>query len=113
MEIVNAEKAVVLGSMASAKGNFLSRRHQKNTRNPEESPHWPRTPNLLLRRIIRGMLPWSSKRGRDAYHRLKVSVGAPAEGKTTVIKEASAAAKHGYFTLGEFCKEIGYHMNKV
>ena len=110
VEVINAEKAVMLGSMPAAKERFLSRRHQKNKRNPEESPHWPRTPNLLLRRIMRGMLPWSSQRGRDAYHRLKVSVGTPEKmGKPVKIKEASSESKHGFFTLAEFCKEIGYH----
>lgn len=114
VEIINADKAVILGSLSSAKEKFLSRRSQKNKRNPDESPKWPRSPNLLLRRIIRGMLPWSSQRGRDAHHRLRVSVGAPSDGaagqgKAQVIKEASSAGKHGFFTLGEMCKEIGYH----
>ena len=64
--------------------------------------------------MIRGMLPWSSQRGRDAYHRLKVTVGAPSNiGKPTKIKEASSDGKHGFFTLAEFCKEIGYHGMKA
>jgi len=110
VEVINAEKAVMLGSLSSAKEKFLSRRHQKNKRNPEESPHWPRSPHLLLRRMMRGMLPWSSQRGRDAYHRLKVTVGTPAKAiKPTKIKEASSDGKHGMFTLEELCKEIGYH----
>lgn len=110
VEVINADKAVMLGSLSAAKEKFLSRRHQKNKRNPEESPHWPRSPNLLMRRIFRGMLPWSSQRGRDAFHRLKVTVGVPGTaGKATKVKEASSDGKHGYFTLEEFCKEIGYH----
>ncbi|MCX6772362.1 MAG: 50S ribosomal protein L13 [Candidatus Micrarchaeota archaeon] len=110
VEVINAEKSVMLGSLPAAKERFLSRRHQKNKRNPEESPHWPRSPHLLLRRMIRGMLPWSSQRGRDAYHRLKVTAGSPPNmGKPTKIKEASSESKHGFFTLEEFCKEVGYH----
>ena len=113
VEIINAEKAVMLGSLSAAKERFLSRRGQKNKRNPEESPHWPRAPHLLMRRMIRGMLPWSSQRGRDAYHRLKVTPGAAAEGaaqaKAQTIQEASSEGKHGMFTLAELCKEVGYH----
>ena len=111
VEIINADKAVMLGSLSSAKEKFLSRRGQKNKRNPEESPKWPRAPHLLLRRMIRGMLPWSSQRGRDAYHRLRVTAGAPegAQGKPMVVKEASSEGKHGMFTLMELCSEVGYH----
>lgn len=107
VEIINADKAVMVGSLSSAREKYLSRRSQQNKRTPEDSPRWPRTPNLLLRRMIRGMLPWGSRRGRDAYHRLKVSSGAPAGGKPTKVAEASSSAKHGTFTLSELCVELG------
>ncbi|VVC02136.1 50S ribosomal protein L13 [uncultured archaeon] len=109
VEIVNADKAVMLGSLSAAKEKYLSRRSQKNKRNPEESPHWPRSPHLLLRRMIRGMLPHKSKRGRDAYHLLKVSQGAPEGAKATAIKEASSASKHGMFTLTELGQSLGHY----
>ena len=116
VEIINADKAVMLGSLSSAKEKFLSRRSQKNKRNPDESPHWPRSPHLLLRRMIRGMLPWSSQRGRDAYHRLKISSGVPEgaalQAKPQVVKEAGSEGKHGMFTLLELCTEVGYHDRK-
>ena len=110
VEIINADKAVMVGTLSSARDHYLSRRHQKNKRTPEDSPVWPRVPHLLLRRIIRGMLPWSSRRGRDAYHLLKVSSGAKA-GKSTVIQEASSSEKHGMFTLSELCVELGGKAN--
>jgi len=110
VEIINAEKAVMLGSLSAAKEHYLSRRGQKDKRSPENSPHWPRAPHLLLRRIMRGMLPWSSQRGRDAYHRLRVTVGSPSNtGKPVKLKEAASDSKHGYFTLAELCRELGYH----
>lgn len=108
VEIINADKAVMLGSLPSARGKYLSRRSQKNKRNPDESPHWPRVPHLLLRRMIRGMLPFGSRRGRDAYHRLKVRPGLPQDSaKTQKIPESSAAGKHGTFSLSELCVELG------
>ena len=107
VEIVNADKAVMLGTLTAAKEKYASRRHQKNKRNPDESPHWPRSPHLLLRRMIRGMLPHKSRRGRDAYHRLKVCIGAPAGAKTSKIPEASSEKKHGTFTISELCASLG------
>lgn len=109
VEIVNADQAVMLGSLSAAKEKFASRRSQKNKRNPEESPHWPRSPHLLLRRMIRGMLPHKSRRGRDAYHLLKVSQGMPEGAKPISIKEASSSSKHGMFTLSELGESLGYY----
>ena len=111
VEIVNADKAVMLGTLTAAKEKYASRRHQKNKRNPDESPHWPRSPHLLLRRMIRGMLPHKSRRGRDAYHRLRVSSGADAGAKSSMIQEASSELKHRTFTLAELCEGLGGRAN--
>jgi len=107
VEIINADKAIMAGSLSAAKEHYLSRRTQKNKRTPEDSPVWPRVPHLLLRRIIRGMLPHKSKRGRDAYHRLKVVVGTPAGAKAQKIPEATGDKKRVTFTLAELCTELG------
>lgn len=107
VEIVNADKALMVGSLDAAKEKYLSRRSQQNKRNPDESPHWPRAPHLLVRRMIRGMLPHKSKRGRDAYHRLHVLVGAPEGTKATKVPEASSEKKHGTFTISELCLSLG------
>ncbi|MCX8198169.1 MAG: 50S ribosomal protein L13 [Candidatus Micrarchaeota archaeon] len=106
VEIINADKAVMSGSLSAAKEKYFSRRSQKNKRNPDESPKWPRVPHLLLRRIIRGMLPWKSRRGREAYRRLRV-VSGELEGKSQAIKEASSEGKQGTFTLSQLCLELG------
>ena len=108
VEIINADKALMSGSLTSSKEKFMSRRSQKNKRNPDESPKWPRVPNMLLRRMIRGMLPFWSQRGRDAYKRLHVTVGTPTDtGKAQRIAEASSEHKHRCFKLSELCKEVG------
>jgi large subunit ribosomal protein L13 len=107
VEIVNADKAIMAGSLAATKEHYLSRRGQKNKRTPEDSPVWPRAPHLLLRRIVRGMLPHKSRRGREAYRRLRVVVGAPEGAKAQKIPEASGEAKRASFTLQELCIELG------
>lgn len=107
VEITNADKAVMVGSLSVARGKYQSRRLQQNKRTPEDSPVWPRRPHLLLRRMIRGMLPHKSQRGRDAYARLKVTSGASEGAKTSKIQEASSETKHGTFTLSELCVELG------
>ncbi|MEM4633731.1 MAG: 50S ribosomal protein L13 [Candidatus Anstonellaceae archaeon] len=106
VEIMNADKAIMVGSLPAAKQKYFSRRSQKNKRNPDESPKWPRVPHLLLRRIIRGMLPWKSKRGKEAYRRLKV-VSGELEGKPQKIPESFREKKGGSFTLSDLCLELG------
>ncbi|MCX8197136.1 MAG: 50S ribosomal protein L13 [Candidatus Micrarchaeota archaeon] len=111
--IVNPEKALMKGSLINAKQKYLSRRSQKNKRKPEHSPVWPRVPHLLLRRIIRGMLPWDSKRGKDAYRRLKVMPGGfqPPQAPQP-IPEAIAKDKQGTFTLEELCLQLGFQKKR-
>ncbi len=111
VEIINADKALMVGSLSVAREKYTSRRHQKNKRTPEDSPVWPRRPHMLLRRIIRGMLPHKSRRGRDAYHRLRVSSGGAEGAKSSKIAEASSEAKHGTFTLSELCETLGGRAN--
>lgn len=107
VEIINADSAIMAGSLAATKEHYLSRRHQKNKRTPEDSPVWPRAPHLLLRRIVRGMLPYKSRRGREAYRRLRVVVGMPEGAKAQKIPEAAGDAKRVSFTLKELCTELG------
>ncbi|MCX8194650.1 MAG: 50S ribosomal protein L13 [Candidatus Micrarchaeota archaeon] len=107
VQIINADKAIMVGSLSAARDKYFSRRQQKNKRQPENSPRWPRVPHLLLRRIIRGMLPWKSQRGREAYRRLKVFSGEAGEGKKLSIPEASGSGKHRAFTLSQLCLALG------
>ena len=108
VEIINAEKAVMLGKLTAAKQKYLKRRLQTDKQNPEHSPKWPRLPHLFLRKMVRGMLPYKSQRGRDAFKRLRVSEGQAKEGKPKKIPEASSEAKHGMFTIKELCGQLGH-----
>jgi len=114
VEIINADQALMRGSLSAAKEKYLSRRHQKDKRTPENSPHWPRAPHLLLRRMMRGMLPFgSSRRGREAYHRLKVYAVAPEGAKPQRIPEAESGGTHGTYSLHELSEALGYYKRKV
>jgi large subunit ribosomal protein L13 len=72
--IVNSEKCVVTGSK-----RFLTSLYEtKLSRgSPEKGPYFPKRPDRILRRTVRGMLPYKKPRGKEAYKRLKVYVGLP------------------------------------
>jgi len=107
--IVNAEKAAISGKRLSrvreAK-TFLDVGH------PGRGPYHPRRPDRIVRRTIRGMLPWKKPKGQQAYKRLKVFLGTPPELKdkeTQTIPEASAERlRCPYITVGEMAKQIGW-----
>jgi len=93
------------------KAKLVSHRSQTNKRDPTESPHWPRVPNLLVRRMLRGMLPWSSQRGRDAYKRLHVQIGAPVHIHEKITKMEAAKKELGQsFTILQLSQALGYQM---
>ena len=87
--IVNAEKAVVLGKRAVVLEQYRAAKARGSVR---KGPHYPRTPERMLRRAIRGMLPYKHSKGREAFKRLKTYIGVPEE-YSTVKPETLDAAK--------------------
>ena len=74
--IVNAEKTVISGSRARVLTNY----GQKRTRGSREGgPFFPRRPDHIVKRTIRGMLPYKRTVGSDAFKRVRVYVGVPVE----------------------------------
>lgn len=107
--IVNAEKAIISGKRVSHVQEarlFLEAGHLGH------GPYHPRRPDQIIRRTIRGMLPWRKSKGREAYKRLRVFIGVPDEIKgrpVETIPQANASKlRCPYFTVGEFAKEIGW-----
>jgi large subunit ribosomal protein L13 len=101
--IVNAEKAIISGKKQNILDKYLSR--IKKGRGWQKGPYWPRQADKLLRRIIRGMLPWKKTRGRDAYKRIKCIKGIPKEyeDKATEIKDLKRDFLH-FITLEQLEK---------
>jgi len=56
-----------------------------------KGPFFPRMPDMIVKRTIRGMIPYQTPHGRAAFKRLKCYIGIPKEfegKKFEVIKEA-------------------------
>tara|TARA_B100000963_G_scaffold67736_1_gene55871 strand:- start:1373 stop:1858 length:486 start_codon:yes stop_codon:yes gene_type:complete len=73
--IINAENAIVTGS----KDRILSDYDKKYKLNhPRKGPFFPRMPDMILKRTVRGMLPYQKKSsGRQAVKDLRVMIGTP------------------------------------
>jgi large subunit ribosomal protein L13 len=72
--VIRAEKAVVTGSRASVIETYRANRARGSVRS---GPHFPRNPDRIFRRAVRGMVPHLKSRGKAAFHRLTVYIGCP------------------------------------
>ncbi|WP_440949862.1 50S ribosomal protein L13 [Methanosphaerula subterraneus] len=74
--LINTEKAVISGARASV----LQHYRVKRTRGSREGgPFFPRRPDHIVKRTIRGMLPYKRQRGIDAFKAIKTYVGVPTD----------------------------------
>ena len=107
--IVNAEKAIISGSRARVFANYHHKRSRGST---GWGPFVPRRPEHLMKRTIRGMLPYKRPRGGDAFKRIRCYVGIPVEfvGKDLeVVEEAHMDRLNNaqFVTLGTVCTFLG------
>jgi len=111
VRIVNAEKIIITGKPKNIIEKYEQRRQLRDPAKPEKSRKTPRRPDLFVKRVIRGMLPYKSKKGQEAYRRLKVFIGTPKEyeGKAVKISESkSTTSDYNYITIEELCKKLGW-----
>jgi len=106
--IVNAEKSVISGSKVSILGEYKDLRSKGSK---EKGPHFPKRPDRILKRTVRGMLPYKQKRGRDAYSRLRVYIGVPNELKDkpleTIENAKATRLSARYIRLDELSQKLG------
>lgn len=106
--ILNAEKAVVSGKKERVFKIFKEKRDRGD---PYKGPFYPRYPDRILRRMIRGMLPYKKPKGREALKRLKIFIGIPEEYKDAKISDIKIkSAKDlttNYVTLEEISLFLG------
>lgn len=77
--VVNCEKAIVSGTDLKTIADFREKK-AINVMNPEKGPFFSRSPEKMMKRTIRGMVPdFRLGRGKEAIRRVKCYVGIPAE----------------------------------
>ena len=106
VHIINAEMAVISGTKDRVVGEYIEKRKLNH---PRKGPYYPRMPHMMLKRAVRGMIPYQKPRGREAFKRLKVDVGKPnsVDGKIEVVNAAIMNKGTRCVTLGEVSKVLG------
>lgn len=108
--IVNAEKIVITGRKEAILKDYRERRNLGVKGRNRRGPYYPRMPDRMLKRSIRGMLPYHQARGRTAYRKLKVYIGVPTGMDTANIVKIDKALDYGAsrkIHLGEVAKWLG------
>ena len=105
--IVNAEKAIITGDRDNVFEIYKAKRDRSYD---HAGPFFPRRADLMLKRTVRGMLPYDRPNGKAAYHRLKVYVGVPpefAESKKEKVESAMKLNTSKFITIGEIATFLG------
>ncbi len=107
VHIVNAEKAIITGS--SKKAIQARYRFKREVGTARKGPFFPREPHLLVKRTVRGMLPYQKPDGREAYKRIQAHIGIPRElaGQELITIEAAAREARSFMTVSELSRFLG------
>lgn len=104
--IINAERAIISGNPVYIRKDYKERVAKGD---PYHGPFYPRRPDMIVKRVVRGMLPKNTK-GREALKKLKVYISVPEslKGKKAVrIGAAENKLKCKSTELGKLSDSLG------
>jgi len=110
IEILNCENVVIIGNGPDILEGYEAKRSRGH---PYKGPFFPTLPNLIIRRTVRGMLPYRQYRGRVAFKNVRCYNDTPNEFKgknIDKIEDFKLSSKHMKFmTMKELCMHLrGY-----
>jgi large subunit ribosomal protein L13 len=105
--VVNAEQAVITGRKEDVVGTYEDRIGLGSDR----GPYYPKRPDRIMKRSIRGMIPYKRPRGREAFENVRVYLGDPYEGEQEgeLLEDASLdrLSTIKFVSLGELSERLG------
>ena len=110
--LLNAEEAAMSGHVTGIVAEYKRKIELKDKANPDHSPYFSRRPDLFVKRIIRGMLPYKKARGKEAYKRLRVYIGVPDAVKDKKVEQVTIKDRSETYektiTIKELSERLGY-----
>ncbi|MXR19504.1 50S ribosomal protein L13 [Halobacterium bonnevillei] len=103
--VVNAEQAVITGTKEDVFGTYNKRAELGS----DSGPYFPKRPDGIFKRAIRGMLPYKQQDGREAFENIRVYVGNQMDEDGEVLEGTSLdrLSTIRFVTLGEVSEELG------
>ena len=102
--VVNAERAVITGS----EEDVMSVYRQRDAVGSDRGPNYPKRPDRIFKRSVRGMVPYKQTRGREALERVRVYVGDPYD-DAAVLEGTSLdrLSNIKFVSLGDVSENLG------
>ncbi|MFT4326100.1 MAG: 50S ribosomal protein L13 [Candidatus Woesearchaeota archaeon] len=110
--ILNCDKAVVVGKKTDV---FQRYKRKFDMGVPRKGPFIHRGADRLVRRTIRGMLPYKEQHGAEAFKRVMCYVGMPkVEGTIETIDAINVNNTNNlkYVTMKEISENLGFNYGK-
>ncbi|MFW6385204.1 MAG: 50S ribosomal protein L13 [Halodesulfurarchaeum sp.] len=103
--ILNAEDAVITGRPEDVIAKYRKRAELGSDRGPA----YPKRPDRIFKRAIRGMVPYKKRRGREALSNVRVYVGNPHEAEGQVVDGTSIdrLSSTRFISLGAVAEHLG------
>jgi large subunit ribosomal protein L13 len=106
--VVNAERAVITGNEEATMETY----HTRAELGSDSGPYYPKRPDRIFKRAIRGMLPYKTEDGREAFANVRVYVGNPYERDDveSVVLDGTSLDRLSnikFTTLGEISESLG------
>ena len=103
--VVNAEDAVITGSEEDVMAKYEKRAELGS----DSGPYYPKRPDMIFKRTIRGMVPYKEKKGREAFENVRVYVGNPNDEEAEVLDGTSLdrLSNIRFIQLGDISKNLG------
>jgi len=113
VSVVNCDKIMMSGTRSNQIKEYREFLEINSIINPKHGPVHYRRPDTIIRKMIRGMLPYDRKpSGKEAHQRLRTYIGSPKELKSLKkIQFEKAKIKKSvsnYTTMAELCRVIGW-----
>ena len=93
--VVNAERIVITGRKEQILEDYKARRDRGVAGRNRFGPYYPRMPDRMFKRTVRGMIPYQEPRGRTAFKKLKVYIGVPLDMKGAKFTRIEKALDRG------------------
>ena len=103
--VVNAERTVITGNEESTMEVYRKRADIGS----DSGPYYPKRPDGIMKRAIRGMVPYKTDRGREAFENVRVYVGDPFDEEGEVVEGTSLdrLSNIKFTSLGEVSEQLG------
>ncbi|MFC4549255.1 MULTISPECIES: 50S ribosomal protein L13 [Halorussus] len=103
--VINAEEAIITGG----EDDIMSKFGKRAEIGSDRGPYYPKRPDRIFKRSIRGMLPYKETQGREAFENVRVYVGNPFDEDGEVLEGTSLdrLSNIRFVQLGEVSAELG------